>query len=89
MRAVAPLVATILLCFTLLSLDQLQSTEARAVHHDRVKRAALTPAESQYLEDLYNNFLGVFNSGYRRTPNRPSLPLPQLMAQWISYHVLW
>ena len=67
MRAVAPLVATILLCFTLLSLDQLQSTEARAVHHDRVKRAALTPAESQYLESLYNTFLKVFNE-YRRTP---------------------
>ena len=69
MRIRAPLVATILLCFTLLSLDQLQSTEARAVHHDRVKRVTLSSEESRYLEYLYNNFLEVSNRRYRDTPN--------------------
>ena len=68
MRIRAPLVATIVLCITLLSLDQLQSTEARAVHHDRVKRENLPSEEVQYLESLYNKFLDVFKS-YRATRN--------------------
>ena len=84
MRKLAPLVATFLVCFTLLSLDQLQSTEARAVHHGRV-------TEHQYLQALYNNFLVVFNRGYHRSDqskqfsvaaiNRPDdlMPCPLVM----------
>ena len=91
MRKLAPLVATFLVCFTLLSLDQLQSTEARAVHHGRVKRVILSSQELQYLEGLYNNFLEVFNRDYQQTVrsnqfsvaaiNRPDdlMPCPLVM----------
>ena len=69
MRKLAPLVATFLVCFTLLSLDQLQSTEARAAHHGRVKRVILAPQdpELQYLVGLYNDFLVVYKRDYQQS----------------------
>ena len=62
MRKRTPLVV---LHFILLSVHQWNITEARAVHHDRVKRANLSSEERQYLEGLYNDFFEVFDDHYR------------------------
>jgi len=42
------------------------NTEGRSLPHNRAKRA-LTDGQRQYLIDLYNQFLGVFNDNYRQS----------------------
>ena len=54
-------------CCTVFSLEILQGAEARALHHNRVKRGGLNDDQREYLENLHLDFREVFERSYRRT----------------------